>query len=162
MINVGVDTYSSLTDLKALLTHHGRDFSAYDNEAIEVAARKAALWLDGEYGARYPGKPTQGRAQALGWPRVGVVDPQGYAVATDEIPAEMKIAQAEAAWRILTGADLAPDQDNGRVVTERTVGPISTKYAEPTGPRKVRVQAIDGILSRLFVVAKPTATFKGF
>lgn len=56
---------------------------------------RASRSLDGQYGARYPGRPTAGRAQSLAWPRAGAFDfcqvpPE--ALPEDAVPTEIERA----------------------------------------------------------------------
>ena len=66
---------------------------------IESAIRRAVRHLDG---LQWTGRKTQGRAQALAWPRAYVEDRDGWAIASNAIPAEVIEAQ-----HMLTQAELA-------------------------------------------------------
>lgn len=50
---------------------NGGDWSAveYTDEQRTAALIRASRSLDGQYGRRYPGTPTNGRNQVLAWPR---------------------------------------------------------------------------------------------
>lgn len=49
--------------------------------------------------------------QQLTWPRAGMLTRNGFAVATTAIPRELKTAQCEVAYELLTGVDLLADND---------------------------------------------------
>lgn len=72
--------------------------AAWTSAAVTDAQRSAALIrasrsLDGQYGARYPGTPTQGRAQSMAWPRKGATDHcTGETLADDTVPVEIERA----------------------------------------------------------------------
>ena len=91
------------------MAHYGTEaaFEAYcarmgytaSSGDVDPALERATAYLDGHYGARYPGKPTGGYAQVLGWPRTGVTDCHGYTVPSDTVPPAIENATYEAALR---------------------------------------------------------------
>lgn|SRR5512146_449025 len=75
-------------------------------------------------------------AQALAWPRWNVVNPDSSVLAlfdTDDIPQRVKNAQMELAFQYLNAGttDLAVTDSQAGVI-EETVGPITTRWANPT------------------------------
>ena len=61
--------------------------------AKEAALIRASRALDGIYGKRYPGTPTAGRGQKLGWPRIGAYDHCAQeSLPIDEVPVEVEEA----------------------------------------------------------------------
>jgi len=99
--------------------------------AVDPALERATLWLDNTYGSRYPGTPTGGRAQELGWPRTGAVDCKGQTIPVDEVPAEIERATYEGTLRELAVPNsLSPDVVAGQVKTSVSVsGAVSVTYA---------------------------------
>jgi len=90
---------------------------------------------------RWVGEPTdKATPQALAWPRTGVVDCDGDAVATDEIPADVVHASYELAKAILDDATVQTATSTGsntkRVLTRKKVGDLETEdeteYFSPT------------------------------
>jgi hypothetical protein len=168
------ESYLSVEDANAY--HAARGNAAWTAEGDnnpEAALRRATAYLDGRYRNRWRGWRTHGRAQALEWPRQYVYaygpnddDIYGYArdfaygapysdtaIASNEIPRELKDAVAEAALReIIEPGILTPDITlTGRVKSE-TVGPISTTYADvPYGSAASRpiITMIDDLLANL-------------
>lgn len=67
-------------------------------------------------------------AQALSWPRK-LVSADGQPIASNLIPNGIKWGQVAAAVQITSGVDLFPTVGGG-VITEETVGPITTKYSD--------------------------------
>jgi hypothetical protein len=102
---------------------------------VDPALERATAYLDGHYGARYPGKPTGGYAQVLGWPRTGVTDCHGYTVPSDTVPPAIENATYEAALRELaTPSSLSPDVVTGQIKKSVSVeGAVSVTYADPEG-----------------------------
>ena len=71
--------------------------------------------------------------QALQWPRTDVyLYGSETAFPSNAIPKELKSAQCAAILAIAEGVDIMPNYSAADFVTEETVGPITTKYADPT------------------------------
>lgn len=92
--------------------------------------------------------------QALSWPRTDAY----YGGCNDklicgpnEIPAQIKAAQCQAVMAQAAGLVLMPNISATDYVTEETVGPITTKYADPiaAGVRPT-FSAVDSLLAPLF------------
>lgn len=89
-------------DAAAYTAWHTAYYSAAPTETtavIEGGIRRAVIYLQT---LSWNGRRANGRSQALAWPRSGVTDCEGNAIADDEIPAELIQAQ-----HILTRAELA-------------------------------------------------------
>ncbi|MEM8628424.1 MAG: DnaT-like ssDNA-binding protein [Pseudomonadota bacterium] len=95
----------------------------------ENALRRGTAWIDGMYGRRWPGVRTNGRDQALGWPRYGAKDQDGFEISSSVIPREVERATIEAAFRELSVPDsLTPDYVRATQVKREKVGPIEREY----------------------------------
>ena len=98
---------------------------------IQAARRLDQLSFNG-------GKATE--AQALKWPRIGVVDDEGYGIDSDEIPQQMKDAQCELALAMLASDLLADTGLEGFEMVE--VGPVKAvpRHQQKAGelPENVR------------------------
>lgn len=132
-LEVGVDTYASVVECMAYADSRGLSFDS--GADAETALRRATTWIDGQYGARFSGSKTDGRAQALQWPRTGATDAGGFAIPAEEIPVEIVQATCEAAIRELAepGA-LSPDVTPGKVIAAASVsGAVSVQYAAGGG-----------------------------
>lgn len=96
--------------------------------AKEGALQQAARLLDTRV---WKGKKASS-AQALAWPRYGVVDRDGYTLASDSIPAKVKQAQCELAVQLLAGDRTSQD---ALQATRVKVGPIESEYSVGAQPQ---------------------------
>lgn len=122
------DSYATVADADAYLTStrgFATSWTALTTQQKEQALRWAAVELDANF--RFRGKRTS-RDQARQWPRFGAEDDDGWWAAEDEIPAAVKLAQAEYAFQLSTTdwtQGLGPVVDGGV-----TVGPVKTTKEE--------------------------------
>lgn len=162
------DSYGTLAEFKAYADATGFIYtSVYTDDAIEVAMRKAAHYLDRAYRRRWKGFRSD-RDQSLAWPRtsnadlpvnfltpsftVGVIDEDGYEIATNIVPRQVKEAQYEAAILSLQNVDLLPRLQRGNAVESKSVkaGPVSTETTyRSDAPVRDRFLAIEGLLAGL-------------
>lgn len=136
------DSYASVADCTSYAADMGLAFAG-TTSAQEAALRKATLYLDTMY--RFGGVK-RSRNQALQWPRVGAML-DGYELTPDSIPAKVVKACCELAIRAMS-ADLVTDVSPA-VVTEETVGPITTKYGPHRNGGQSRYAVVDALLSGL-------------
>ncbi|MDH3579972.1 MAG: hypothetical protein OEM91_05020 [Hyphomicrobiales bacterium] len=166
------DSYGSLVEFKAYADDIGFVWGgsppAYSDGELEIGLRKGAQYLDRGYRGRWKGFRTD-RDQALAWPRtgdadnapsnyltasytVGIIDEDGYEIATNVIPDRLKEAQFEATIINLPGTDLLPVLDRGGSVELERVkaGPVETetKYGSAASSRD-RALKIEGLLTGL-------------
>jgi len=122
------DSYVALADATAYHAALGNSGWTGTDEVKEQALRKATMFVDNRYGARFKGTRVE-KTQSLAWPRSDVADVDGFDVDDDEIPAALKKAVMEAALRVVQGTDLSPDLERGGDIkrTASAVGPISTE-----------------------------------
>lgn len=146
------ESYCSLADAT---THHtamgNAAWAALATDALrEQALRRATVYMGQTYRLRWAGY-RRTDTQALDWPRHNVPKPDtsdGRFLAyydDDVVPAEVRNACAELALKASSGELLA---DVGQAVTERTVGPITTKYAAGSMATR-RYVAVDRLLAPL-------------
>ena len=97
------DSYASLAQALAYHAAIGNAAWAASTDALrEPALRRATIWVDNSYRARWKGqRGVNGRSQALDWPRYGVLDSDGWYVDSATIPLEVTNATNEAALREL-------------------------------------------------------------
>jgi hypothetical protein len=124
---------------------------------VPPALERGTAYLDGHYGASYPGVPTSD-TQELGWPRTGAVNCRGYAIPSDVIPKEIENATYEATRRELTTpGGLTPDVVVGQIKQSVSVdGAVSVTYATGKGStadivaaQTPTITAIDNMLACL-------------
>lgn len=150
------ESFCSVADADAYHAARGSTLWATMTTAEkEQALRRATDYMVQVYGPLWAGLrslPTQ----ALDWPRSGCPRPEifmGFWAPTEMPPALVK-GCAELALRAAAGELLG---DQGREVTEQTVGPITTKYALGTS-QATRYAAVDALLAPLMRIAKGSAT----
>ena len=97
----------------------------------ENALRRSTTWLDGIARGKWKGVRVAA-IQPLLWPRIGVVDEEGFNLDSGIIPELLSWATAEAAMRAFNGENLAPDQARGGMVKQQSVGngAVSTTYMD--------------------------------
>jgi len=103
--------------------------------------RKATEHMINEYRNRWKGARLE-EAQALDWPRVGVVV-DSWSVDSDEVPETVARACAEYALKAST-EELQPDLEQG-VLSEK-VGPVAVTY-DKNSPQAKRFSQIDSMLA---------------
>lgn len=130
--SASADAFVSLDDCDTYCTARGLSDWTGADALKEAAIRRATAYLCHAFA--WKGSPTQGRDQALAWPRAWVEDADGNAVTTDTIPREVVNACCEIAAReIVTPGFMSPDVVLTDRVKSETVGPISTTYADAGG-----------------------------
>lgn len=161
------DSYDTLVNFKAYADSVGYDYSAKSDAVIEIAMRKGAQYLDRAYRGKWQGFRSD-RDQSLAWPRtanadlpvnfltpsftVGVIDEDGYEIATNVIPTQVKQAQFEAAMLSLDDVDLLPRYERGNSIESETVkaGPVSAQTTyRSDAPSRDRFLTIEGLLKGL-------------
>lgn len=125
------DSYVSVADCAAYATAHGLTFAG-DEPAKEARLRRATQYLDAQYA--YKGEE-QTDAQALAWPRT---------VAPGVVPREIVAACCELACK---SGDLWQDVDAAPLI-EKTIGPITKKFAAPGNGGQKRFAAVDALVKR--------------
>jgi len=149
------DSFVSVDDCDAYCTARGltgwTGHASSPPEDKEAALRRstAALGL----GYTWKGTKTNGRDQALAWPRDGVVDDEGLALANDTIPTEIAQACCEIAAReIVTPGFMTPDVVLTDRVLREKVGPLETDYAPmpiTADANRPRLPMVDGLVAGL-------------
>lgn len=109
-----------------------------DPDADEAAIRRATAWLSSAF--TWKGSRTNGRDQALAWPREDVEDGEGEEVPSDELPVE--IVQAccvAAAYERANPGGLTPNVTLTNRVKSKGIGPLRKEYfAAPMSADAVR------------------------
>ena len=155
------EAYLSVADFKSMATKMGFVYSSYTDAQIEQALRRGAQYLDNKFRYRFLGIRTDGREQAMEWPRqyvtltplrpdVGDWLPVNQTIPSDEVPIEIINASYEATTReLVTPGSLTPDYTSSEQVVSETVGPLSVTYASRSGSQAVLpvVTAIDRIVA---------------
>ncbi len=90
-------------------------------QALQMATRLLDTWFD------WAGSPV-GSTQALLWPRVGTVGPNGYALASDVVPVLIKNATAELARQLIASNRTADSETETQGLKSLTAGPVSLTF----------------------------------
>lgn len=98
-----------------------------DTDASDVPMRAAFAWLAGQ---SWKGIKTYGRGQTGAWPRTGVVDCEGIAIAVDEIPSEVIQAQYDLTYAeyVSTGVLSPSGSIRDALVSMEKVDVIAVEY----------------------------------
>lgn len=158
------DANSYASKVQADTYHANRANAAWTgtDAAKEAALIRATQWLDGRYRSSFPGTRTNGREQALAWPRSGVVDEFGASIDSAAIPAEIMLATCEAAIHELVSPGIlspvvTPSQQKVLIgVGSLTWKPLGSSGVQSSLPV---ITAVDGILSGLFSVNHGSSSF---
>lgn len=139
----GAESYISVEDASAYHAARGNAaWAALATDTIrEQCLRKGTDFMRQAYRSRWQGVKVD-EDQALDWPRYDVVV-EGYVIASNIVPAEVKNACAELALRASEG-DLLADQSQG-VIREK-VGQIEVEY-DRSSPQQARYSAIESLLA---------------
>lgn len=137
----------------ALAYHAARGNTAWSSVAVTdeqrtIALTRAAATLDGQYGPRFLGRRTGGRAQALAWPRVGVPDVDaGEDVDPEAVPPEVEAAAYEIALAELASrGSTAPQITPGRLTKSEVVDVIEREFFGPSDGVAVTVDSLRPVL----------------
>lgn len=144
------NSYLSIASARVFAANRGVTLSANDDE-VAVQIIKAMDYIE-SFGCEYQGRPTY-ETQALTWPRTGAII-NCVEFPADQIPNDLKSALAQAIIAVNAGIELFPNIVPQDYVTEETVGPITTKYADPTkvglGNMSPILTAVQASLNKLF------------
>ena len=121
------------------------------NDEVAAMIIQATDFLE-SFACDYQGTKTDPATQELQWPRIDVYfDESETAFPSDSIPKNLKKAQAAAVIAVSQGLSLLPNIVAQDYVTEETVGPITTKYANPLQAGiESRFTGVDALLAPLF------------
>lgn len=152
----GANTYADVVALTAYMSERGYVVDADD------AAKSAAILRAMTYMEARPWKGAKvSREGSLEWPRVNVVDRNGYAVPADEVPPQVVKALCEAAYReIVTPGVLQPDQGRDNRLKSLKVDIIEMEW-EPGVSAVPVVTIINDILRGLVYAGGVTKLVRG-
>lgn len=124
------NSFVTIAEARSYAVERGVTLSATDDD-VAVMLIKACDYLEAQAN-RYQGEITN-ESQALQWPRIDVyISGSKTAFPSNAIPKQLKSAQSSLVVAISEGVDIMPNYSAADFVTEETVGPITTKYADLT------------------------------
>ena len=143
------NSFVTIAEVRAYGEARGVTLPAAD-DSLAVMVIKACDYLEAQ-SSRYQGEIAN-ESQSLQWPRIDVyLNGSETEFPSNQIPKQLKAAQCAAVIAINEGVDIMPNYSASNFVTEETVGPITTKYADPT---KVGIAptltAVEALLQPLF------------
>jgi len=142
-IVANANTYIDVAFVDTYATDHGNTtWGAGTADEKTASILNSMIYVEDK---PFKGYPTTGD-QSLVWPRYDV-DLYGWPVLSDEIPARLKAAQAEASMRAISG-ELSPDLKRGGAVKRRKVDVIETEYFDGASATTT-YQVIDQLLKPL-------------
>lgn len=148
--------YGTVAGYRAYHLARDNDIPVSDDSDIAAALLVGSEFIDARYRSSFGGLKIVGRSQVREWPRSGVVDVYGNAVAADEIPREIERATYEAALRqlALPGA-LFVDYTPNKYSQASVEGAVSVTFAKFGSASEIQTQfsIIDAILAPLISAA---------
>lgn len=124
------NSFVTIAEVRAYAEARGVTLPVTD-DSLAVMLIKACDYLEAQAN-RYQGEIAN-ESQALQWPRIDVyISGSETAFPSNAIPKQLKSAQSALVVAINEGVDIMPNYSAADFVTEETVGPITTKYADPT------------------------------
>lgn len=145
------DAFASLATVETYAEAHGKSdwTDSTDDDAKEQAIRRATSWLSTAF--TWKGYRTNGRSQALAWPRADVEDAEGEAVSSDEVPVEIVQACCEAAvYELANPGGLSPTVTLTDRIRSRQIGSMRREFfsapttAEAARPVLLKVRELVG------------------
>lgn len=150
------DSYASLTEATTYFTARGVSAWTGTDAVKEQALRKATTYLDNQYRDRWVGRRAN-ETQSLAWPRIDgtrgygypLRDLDGFDIASDAVPVQVKNATLEAALLVIAGETLEPRLERGGAIKSisKGVGPLNKAVTYADGASVVdRYTVIEGLL----------------
>jgi len=142
------DSYVTLAYADAYILAMGYttpDWSALTDAQKESCILRAMSFIEA---LNYKGTKAD-QDYSLEWPRVGVIDRNGYALDNDFIPEQLKKALVECAFREQTLGTLQGDLDGASNIKSLKAGSLALEYFEGRIENDPVFQIIDGLLKGL-------------
>jgi hypothetical protein len=123
------NTYATLAEADSYHEGHVKS-SAW---AVPSGEKAQALVMAARILDAMPGAWTgvaSSETQALGWPRVGMVNRNGFAIASGAVPSELKSAQAEFARQLLAEDTTESSVVVAQGITSIKAGPVALTFKQ--------------------------------
>lgn len=120
-----------------------------------VLRQRGSDYIDGLYGPRFRGFPTDGVTQDRAWPRTGATA-YGSSIADDLIPTAVINASYAAAWYEANNpGSLAVAASAAGAIKREKVGPLETEYFEGSGDAAgdatLKISTVEGLLAPFLI-----------
>ena len=124
-----------------------------------VLRQRGSAYIDGLYGARFSGVPTDGFAQERAWPRVGA-EAHGQAVPSNLVPVAVINASYAAGWYEASNpGGLSAAASSSTAIKREKIDVIETEYVVGSGTAlenaTVRLAIVEGLLAPFLTVPMP-------
>lgn len=121
------NSYMSISSCSTYLNSKGITTWAAATTGKEVSLIQACLYME-----LLPWKGLRSLStDPLAWPRLGMLDRDGYNIYSDVVPLDIKRAQCELAYRFFLGRNPMEDVAPGdQFITREHVGPIDLTYSQ--------------------------------
>ena len=137
------NTYVTVAELDSFAALRGVTLPATEPEK-EVLIIKAADYIE-SFRDRFQGSKVS-QSQPMQWPRYDVTI-DGFEIASDEIPQDLKTAQLQAAIEVNAGADL--QEPTGKAIKREKVDVIEVEYEAGGSTVAQSFPAVDASLDAL-------------
>jgi hypothetical protein len=118
----------SLDAAKEYWDSRGTSYSSYSDDQLNGAIVRASAFLTNAF--VWGGLKVHGRDQTMAWPRVNMIDREGWVVPSTEVPREVTAACAEIAlYEAETPGAMNPNVVLAEKVRSEQVGSIRVEYA---------------------------------
>lgn len=147
------ESYASLTFINTYLASVGRDSTWLTKTTAEQEefTRQGTEFLEYAFAESWSGTRST-EDQRLSWPRVDVIDKDGFDVAADSVPLGVQEATALAAELAASGEDLLSALTRSDFTTSQTVGPLSVSF-QPNAPAAKIYRRILGRIGRYLTIS---------
>lgn len=146
---LNANSFLTVVEMRTYAANRGVTLSP-DDDVVGAMGIKATDYLEAQC-CRYQGSKTD-ESQALCFPRTGVyLGNSETEFPSDGIPNQLKAAQGALVMAVAAGIELLPNTTAADYITEETVGPITTKYANPVSVgMSPNLNAAEALLAVLF------------
>lgn len=119
--------------------------------SVAVLRQRGSAYLDGLYGPRFVGTPTDGFTQERAWPRTDA-EAYGTAIPSDTVPVAIEQASYFAAYQeAVSPGSLAAATSPGRSVKRKKIDVIETEFFEGSGDAvsdaTLRLSTVEGLVT---------------
>jgi hypothetical protein len=126
----GANSYISLADAKTYFNNRGdQTFDALTPDKMGACLVRGASAMDYWLNGRWRGRRAN-QIQALDWPRIGMIDSDGYCVPKNTIPQKLKNAQCEIAKIESSTPFIQTQVSNQNTLKLQAIGPIKSEFMD--------------------------------
>lgn len=141
--------YGTDEDFEAWAATNG--YTVPETPSVAVLRQRGSAYLDGLYGPRFSGLPTDGFSQERAWPRTAA-EAYGVSIPSDEVPLAIEQASYFAAYQeALKPGSLAVSASQGGALKRKKIEGLEKEFFEGSGDAvadaTLRFSAIEGLVA---------------